>query len=91
MVRIVCILHHVGSEDQTKVIRHGGKRLLPAEPSYQPLPHSFFNIVFLFCILDNTFISIYQLYIIMEFMTTFYILTMIHYGEVSLDHVYLKL
>lgn len=41
MVGIVHILHHVGSEDQTKVIRHGGKRLLPAEPSCQPLPHSF--------------------------------------------------
>lgn len=90
MVRIVCILHHVGSEDQTKVIRHGGKRLLPPCPLASPFLIAF-NIVFLFCILDNTFISIYQLYIIMEFMTTFYILTMIHYGEVSLDHVYLKL
>lgn len=41
MVGIVRILHHVGSEDQTKVIKHGGKGLLPAEPSCQPLPHSF--------------------------------------------------
>lgn len=77
MVGIVRILHHVGSEDQKRSSGMVARGFWQLSPLASPFLIAF-NIVSLFCILDNTFISIYQLYIIMGLIITFYILTMIH-------------